>query len=343
MGISDPSLNSDDAFKASLLVTAPLRKLIQTQDSEYTYQAHADQMTAKADIQQKRHEQATTDASSLRGELTPNLQKAMDLARERGSSSWLTSLPLEEHGFVLHKGAFVDALALRYGWVPSRTPSSCECGASFMVEHVLSCPRGGFPSIRHNEIRDITANLLTEVCHDVQVEPDLQEVANEVLSGQTAITTDGARLDIAASGFWGGRYEMTFLDVRVFNPYVPSNRQTTIDKCFRKHEMEKKRTYEQCVREIEHASFTPLVLSASGGLTKEATNFYKCLASKLAEKWTIHFYSLTMNWLRCTLSFALLRSAIQCVQGARSTRGHAVKASFTPVDLVSAEANFQSC
>ena len=37
LGISDPSLNSDDAFKASLVVTAPLRKLIQTQDSEYTY------------------------------------------------------------------------------------------------------------------------------------------------------------------------------------------------------------------------------------------------------------------------------------------------------------------
>ena len=121
---------------------------------------------------------------------------------------------------------------------------------------LLSCPRGGFPSIRHNEIRDITANLLTEVCHDVQVETDLQEVSNEVLSGRTAITTDGARLDIAASGFWGGRYERTFLDVRVFNPYAPSNRQTTIDKCFRKHEMEKKRAYEQRVREIEYASFS---------------------------------------------------------------------------------------
>ena len=168
-GISDHSLNSDDAFKASLLVTAPLRKLIQAQNPEYTYHAHADQMTARADRQRNHREQTTTDANSLRGELTPTLQKAMDIARERGSSSWLTSLPLEEHGFVLHKGAFVDALALRYGWALSRTPSSCECGASFTVEHVLSCPRGGFPSIRHNEIRDITANLLTEVCRDVQV------------------------------------------------------------------------------------------------------------------------------------------------------------------------------
>ena len=90
--------------------------------------------------------------NNLRGELTRALQKAMDLARERGSSSWLTALPLEEHGFSLHKGAFADGLALRYGWVPSRTPTSCACGANFTVEHMLSCPRGGFPSICHNEI-----------------------------------------------------------------------------------------------------------------------------------------------------------------------------------------------
>ena len=77
---------------------------------------------------------------------------------------------------------------------------------------MLSCPRGGFPTIRHNEIRDITANLLSEVCSDVRVEPDLQEVTAEVLSRQTSITTNGARLDIAANGFWGGRFERTFVD-----------------------------------------------------------------------------------------------------------------------------------
>ena len=34
---------------------------------------------------------------------------------------------LTEHGFTLHKSAFHDALALRYGWTPSRLPSKCEC------------------------------------------------------------------------------------------------------------------------------------------------------------------------------------------------------------------------
>ena len=53
--------------------------------------------------------------------------------------------------------------------------------------------------------------------------------------------------------------------------------------CYRKHELIKKRAYE---REIENASFTPLVLSATGGLAVEATVFYKRLASLLAMKWT---------------------------------------------------------
>ena len=42
------------------------------------------------------------------------------------------------------------------------------------VEHALSCPKSGFPSIRHNEVRDLTATLLSEVCHNVSFEPGLQ-------------------------------------------------------------------------------------------------------------------------------------------------------------------------
>ena len=104
----------------------------------------------------------------------------------------------------------------------------CACGSSFTVEHVLSCPRGGFPIIRHNEIRDVTATMLTEVCHDVLVEPDLQPLSGEVLARASSIRTDGARLDIAVNGLWGGRFERSFLDVRVFNPHAPSNRNSTI-------------------------------------------------------------------------------------------------------------------
>ena len=142
------------------------------------------------------------------------------------ASSWLTALPVQEHGFSLHKTAFQDALALRYGWMPSRTPSHCACGTNFSVDHALSCPKGGFPSIHHNEVRDITAELLSEVCHDVEVEPHLQPLSDERFQQKTANTQDGARLDIAMNGFWGGRYEKCYTDVRVFNPLAPSNSGT---------------------------------------------------------------------------------------------------------------------
>jgi len=77
---------------------------------------HDGQMSA---IRRERRQQVTLEADSLRDDLTPTLQRAMNLAHERGSSSWLTSLPIKEHGFCLHNSAFVDALALRYAWLGS--------------------------------------------------------------------------------------------------------------------------------------------------------------------------------------------------------------------------------
>ncbi len=102
-------------------------------------------------------------------------KKHETLSRERGASIWLTALPIDIHGlFALHKSAFRDALSLRYNWPIENKPSFCSCGHTFSIDHALSCPTGGFPSIRHNEVRDITASLLSEVCHNVSIEPHLQ-------------------------------------------------------------------------------------------------------------------------------------------------------------------------
>ena len=124
---------------------------------------------------------------------------------------------IQEHGFYLNKTAFWDAIYMRYGWKPERMPDKCICSAQFSVEHAITCPRGGFTFIRHNEIRDLTANLLSEVCHGVQTEPDLQPLTGETFSLQTANGQDNARLDIQACGFWGERRQDAFFDVRVFN------------------------------------------------------------------------------------------------------------------------------
>ena len=78
------------------------------------------------------------------------------------------------------------------------------------------------------------------------------------LSGASAITADGARLDVAASGFWGGRHKRAFFDVCVFNPHASLNNQP-LSTCYRKHENAKKRAYDQRIREIEHGTFTSFV------------------------------------------------------------------------------------
>ena len=45
-----------------------------------------------------------------------------------------------------------------------------------------------------------------------------------------------------------------------------------------------------------------------------------------------------MGWLRCSLAFSLLRSAIQCIHGARSSIGHYISAP-PPMDLVREESH----
>ena len=72
------------------------------------------------------------------------------------------------------------------------------------MEHALSCSHGGFPSIHHNELRDITAELMSEVCHNVGTKPPLQPITDEHLIRQTANREDGARLYLAAERFWDG-------------------------------------------------------------------------------------------------------------------------------------------
>ena len=275
LGIRIPSKNADRELQSSEKVTLTLKDHILDQDREYGYDIINDQLLNKANVSKDNKKRNQQEADSIYQQLPDRLQKAVDLARVKGASTWLTVLPLTEHGFTLYKSAFHDALALRYGWTPSRMPSKCECGNTFNVEHALSCAKGGFPSLRHNEVRDITASLLTEVCSEVCVEPDLQPVTSDQLNGASANRQDGARLDVSANGVWGGRFQKTYFDVRVFNPLAPSNRNQAPASVYRKHELEKKRAYQQRIQEVEHSSFTPLVLSATGGMGNEATIFYK--------------------------------------------------------------------
>ena len=140
-----------------------------------------------------------------------------------------------------------------------------------------------------------------EVCHEVSIEPDLQPITGEIFHRASTNIWDGARLDFTMNGLWEGRYERSFCDVKIFNPHAPSNRNSNLASCYRRHERLKKNSYEQRIRDVEYASFTPLVFSVTGGLGNEAKTFYKRLASLLTSKWD-NSYSSTMAWLRSRLT-----------------------------------------
>ena len=50
---------------------------------------------------------------------------------------------------------------------------------------------------------------ITEDCNDICIEPELQPIDGETFTGASSYSQNGARLDIAASGFQGGCFECT--------------------------------------------------------------------------------------------------------------------------------------
>ena len=149
----------------------------------------------------------------------------------------------------------------------------------------------------------------------------------KTMQGQTFEPED------SGAGIVSAHFLMSRFLTQTCNPY----RQSSLESCFKREENAKKRKYEQRIIEVEHGSFTPLVFSTSGGIGNLASTFYKRLASLLSEK-RREAYSSTLGWIRTHLSFSLLRSAIMCIRGARSSIKHMVKGCDS-FDLVAAEAH----
>ena len=128
-----------------------------------------------------------------------------------------------------------------------------------------------------------------------------------------------ARSDFCASGFWT-RGQMAHFDVRVFHADAPSYADKPIADLFRSQERQKKLKYEERIINVEHASFCPLIFSTTGAAGPSCTRFISRLASLLADHNSSTSYSCLMSWIRCRLSFALIRAAILCSRGSRSSR-----------------------
>ena len=138
--------------------------------------------------------------------------------------------------------------------------------------------------MRHNEIRDVEASLIREVCHDVQVEPALIP-----LNGQQfhASANHIARLDVSDRGLWAPM-ERAFFDVRIFHPNTDSNRSKSLPQLFNIHEAEKKRTYNQSMNmQRSHPWCFPLVevrVQSVPDSTNDLQYCYPAVAKKAMQK-----------------------------------------------------------
>ena len=171
-----------------------------------------------------------------------------------------------------------------------------------MQDYALRCPTGAFPTCHHNEIQDLLAALIWEVCFDRAIKQHLHPLTRETFRRQATTTDDESRLDIRARGFWGNQAENTFLMWVSFNLNLPSNRTSTLSSFYCRNERAKWNKYEERSLEVERDSFTPLVFNTSGGASPLTTIFLKHVASLQAEKHDLT-YSTVLGWLHARLSF----------------------------------------
>ena len=159
--------------EASTKITAPIVAMIAFQGSD-PRTATNEMKAIKSSVQSAKRDIHLAEAEALFNQLPPAQQRLLECTREKGASSWVSTLPIDEH-----KGAFRDVLCLRYGWKLQNLPLHCACGDSLSVDHAMSCHKGGFPTLRHNEICNLTANLLKEVCPNTCIKPGLQSLDGE--------------------------------------------------------------------------------------------------------------------------------------------------------------------
>ncbi|KAL7474197.1 hypothetical protein ACHAW6_000186 [Cyclotella cf. meneghiniana] len=133
------------------------------------------------------------------------------------AGAWLSTILDKFSGTELTKDEWFDNVAIRYGWRPADLPDQCNgCSAGLTLEHRLSCKRGGFVGIHHNDVRDKWAHLCSIALTDsrVLIETTIfygngsQAGGNNATStapctiNQTNILGDDARVDFLARGFW---------------------------------------------------------------------------------------------------------------------------------------------
>ena len=104
---------ADTEYTYSRAATNELKEAIVQQLNEYT--EDVDKLhEVKMEITKDRNRRYEDTKRGLLTKLPDQGRLMLELASEKGASSWLTALPIKEFGYLLNKQQFTDALCLRY-------------------------------------------------------------------------------------------------------------------------------------------------------------------------------------------------------------------------------------
>ena len=182
MDLTNPSQEAAAEYVASANISGPLAQRIKSQVHEPPDETEIEIHAAQREMCQVKNRYLKEKPDQVKDSVSGKTSRAVDLATQKGASSWLTVLPIRDMNFDLNKSEFRDAVKLRYDWDVPDMPSVCVCGDHFNVDHAMICERGGFVIQPHNKLRDLEAEMLRMVCNGVEIELVLQHITGEELN-----------------------------------------------------------------------------------------------------------------------------------------------------------------
>jgi hypothetical protein len=322
LGIPNPVEQAPRCHADSVKLTKHLAYLVATSQQHDHCDSAEDKKAIKkaiASIKAANAKRQEEEWQRIHREAEPKLARVMEFTSEKGASGLFSASPLRKYGLPIEKKHdWYDIVRMRYLFPLTKLPDHCVCQKPYSLDHSQICKVGGFIHWRHDSVAKLFAGMCKEVHRDVELEPMLAPLSGEVLSYKSANADDSARSDVRVRGF--NRFmKNAFFEFRVFYPLASSYAGKEPKQIYSQNERARVREYEERVKEAEAASFTPMVMSALGGMGKCMQDAVKCLAHRIAEKRNEEF-SKVMGLVRCLFSVAMVRAALVCLRGTRTPR-----------------------
>ena len=137
LGLEKPVERAGFEYAMSLQVTAPLVTQIVSQ----AHEPPDDALIRSLQLTTRRQRDVRWDdkLDDLKNSQPEKTKRGVGLAAEKGASSWLTVIPVEEMDLNLNKREFKDVGHVRYDWQISDLPNICICVEPFNVDHAMIC------------------------------------------------------------------------------------------------------------------------------------------------------------------------------------------------------------